>query len=404
MKRYARSCSFPRLPAILQLSSGGRARKVRIYNIQSTLSRNFPEVVNFLIPCDAKLSHLVLLPSLINFYQKTIMAEQGKPNGSPGTGTQQMKSMQEVLGEILAMGYDPNSKKNSSGFDYISQLRNDTYEFIDPKQFDLKGRAVFITGASRGIGKALAVSHAKAGAGYIGIGARSSLDKVEYEIQEAAKAAGRSPPKVLALKLDVTDKNSVTDAAKKTEEAFGRLDILINNSGYMEKNVKIVEAEPEDWWRTWEVNIFGLFLMTRAFLPLLLKSHDSLKTIINLSSIWALTYEPACSAYQMSKFAMLRFAQLVTAEYGDQGVLTYSVHPGAVATELAGELPPEIKQFLNDTPELAGDTIVWVSAERREWLANRYIAVNWDMKELEEKKERIVKEDHLKMRMAVGLE
>jgi hypothetical protein len=85
-------------------------------------------------------------------------------------------------------------------------------------------------------------------------------------------------------------------------------------------------------------------------------------------------------------------------------VLCYGVHPGGVATELALNMPKEMHGMLIDKPELAADMMVWLTAERREWLAGRYIAVNWDVDELLEKKEKIVKEDLLKVRLAVGLE
>lgn len=150
-------------------------------------------------------------------------------NNKPET----IRSIPEVVADVLAMGHDPLSKKNSSGLDYVAPNEHDTYEFINPKQFDLKGRSVFITGASRGIGKAFAISYAKAGVSNIGIGARSSLEQVEKEILEAAKNAGRAAPKVLALKLDVTSKESVANAAKETEKAFGGLDILVNNAGFL---------------------------------------------------------------------------------------------------------------------------------------------------------------------------
>ena len=172
----------------------------------------------------------------------------------------------------------------------------------------------------------------------------------------------------------------------------------------MDRDEKITEVDAADWWRTFEVNILGSFLVSRNFLPLLLKQSSSLKTIVNLSSMWGLTHFPKNTAYQLSKFTIIRLSQILNAEYGDQGVLSFSVHPGSVSTELADILPADLKQFLLDTPALGADTVVWLTAERREWLAGRWVNAAWDMKEILEKKERIVKEDHLKMRLSVGLE
>lgn len=109
-------------------------------------------------------------------------------------------------------------------------------------------------------------------------------------------------------------------------------------------------------------------------------------------------------SYQTSKLAVLRFGEFINAEYGNQGILCYGIHPGGVATELAKNMPKEMHGHLTDKPELAADTMVWLTAERREWLAGRYVAVNWDVDELLAKKEKIVNEDLLKVRLAVGLE
>ena len=135
------------------------------------------------------------------------------------------------------MSQNPNAKKQSSGFDFTSTLRNDTYAFIKPEQFDLSNRSVLITGASKGLGKDNAVSFARAGASQIAIAARSGLEDVAKEMKQAAQKAGRKEPTIISLKLDVTDKQSVGDAAAKIEQEFGSLDIVINNAGYLEKFV-----------------------------------------------------------------------------------------------------------------------------------------------------------------------
>jgi len=89
---------------------------------------------------------------------------------------------------------------------------------------------VFISGASKGIGRATAISYAKAGASAIAIAARSDLKSLEQEIQKVARDAGKKEPKVLSVKLDVLDRASIEDAAKEVEKELGRLDILVNNA------------------------------------------------------------------------------------------------------------------------------------------------------------------------------
>lgn len=281
-------------------------------------------------------------------------------------------------------------------FSFTPTLHHDTYTAVAKASH--KGRTVFITGASKGIGRATAISFAKAGAETIIIAARSSLTEVENEIHAAAKTVGASP-RVIKLVLEVTDEKSVADAAAEIQKTVGKVDILINNAGYLEKWLPISESDPIEWWKTWEINIKGLYLVTRAILPLVLQSET--KTIINLSSIGAHLVSRGASGYQSSKLAVIRFSEFIVEEYGEQGVVAISVHPGGVPTNLAANMPDHMRQVLVDTPELAGDTLAWLTQEKQQWLNGRYVSVTWDMPELFARKEEIVNGDKLKVRLAV---
>ncbi|KAK5169085.1 uncharacterized protein LTR77_006394 [Saxophila tyrrhenica] len=302
------------------------------------------------------------------------------------------------------MSQDPKSKLSSSGQDFTKTIHHDTYDFIKPEQWDLKGKAVLVTGASKGVGRAAAISFAKAGASYIALGARSSLSETERAVQDEAKQAGRQPPTVLSLTLDVASESSVAQAAKDLEASFGRLDILCNNAGYLENFAKVAESDPTDWWRVYEINVKGVYLCARAFIPLLLKSKDGLKTVLNTSSVGAHVVMPGASGYQTGKLAVVRFGEFLMAEYGEQGLLSYAIHPGGVATELALGMPKDYHALLGDKPELAGDAMVWLTGERREWLGGRFVDVTWDMEEFLGKKGRVVEGGLLKVRLDVGLE
>ena len=193
------------------------------------------------------------------------------------------------------MSQDPKSKLSSVGLDFTPTIHHDTYDEIKPEQFNLDGKAIFITGASKGVGRASALSFAKAGASYIGLGARSNMSDVETEIEDAAKGAGREAPKILTLKLDVENEQSIQHAATEVEKAFGRLDFLVNNAGYLSSFVPIADSDPDDWWRHWTVHIRGPYLITRALLPLMLKG--GMKTMLNISSIGAHLTAPGASGY-----------------------------------------------------------------------------------------------------------
>ena len=222
-----------------------------------------------------------------------------------------------------------------------STSHNDTYPFIAPTKNDFHNKHVFITGASKGIGRATAISYATGGASCIGLSARSSLDEVVSECEAAAQKAGHSTPKVLVYAMDVVDRDAIDKtAAAVAKDMEGRLDLLINNAGYLEDWKPIVESDPDEWWKTWTVNMRGPYLVTRAFLPLMLKGGD--KTIVNLSSVGAHKKRPGASAYQTTKFAIARLTEFIEAEYGDDGVIAFCVHPGGILTALAQNMPKDI--------------------------------------------------------------
>ena len=184
----------------------------------------------------------------------------------------------------------------------------------------------------------MALSFAKAGASYIAVGARSEMSQLSGDIEAAALSAHRAVPKFLPIKLDVTSEESVSNAATEVDRKFGNLDILINNAGILGKGGLLEDTDPTEWWQVLEVNTRGPYLVTRAFLPLILKGGS--KYIINVASVGAHLINPGLSSYHLSKAATLRLTELTNAEYAPQGVTTFAIHPGNVLTDIVGD--PEV--------------------------------------------------------------
>ncbi|KAI0023893.1 NAD(P)-binding protein [Xylariomycetidae sp. FL0641] len=298
--------------------------------------------------------------------------------------------------KLSSEGYPPVPPKWGAGF--TKTVRYDTYDYINPlSHADCTGKAVLITGGNKGIGKGIALSYARAGASHIAVASRSGAPGVVAELEEAAAHANKQTPQILDLQVDVADRASVSRAADRLESQWGRLDILISNAGFLAKYDKILDGDEDEWWQSFEVNLRGGYLVAKAFLPLMLKGGD--KTIISLSSTGAMHFHTGGSSYQISKFALLRLMEFLMAEYAEQGLLAYSIHPGGVATDLARRLPDETQAWLTCSPALGGDTIAFLTTQRQEWLAGRYITAMWDMEEFFSKKEEIVQKDLLKMRM-----
>ncbi|KAB8274363.1 hypothetical protein BDV30DRAFT_248544 [Aspergillus minisclerotigenes] len=277
----------------------------------------------------------------------------------------------------------------SPGVYFTPTRHSDTYPAVDPRKCDLSGKYVFITGAPKGIGRATALSYAKAGCAGIGIGARTDLSSLVPLLTQAAEQAGKPAPQVAPVTLDVTDAESASAAAASIASSFPRLDILINNAGYLEKRQK-----------TWSVNVIGPYLVSRAFLPQMLSKGGD-KIVVNLGSIAAHLTSPGASAYQTSKLAVLRFTEFLDVDHGPDGVPTFAVHPGGVPMDMGKRLPEQIHMALTETPELCADTLVFLTEKRREWLAARYISVTWDMEELLQREDEIVREDKLKVRIRI---
>lgn len=126
-----------------------------------------------------------------------------------------MAEAEQVFKQVMMMGTDPLQKRQTTGTFFTPSERHDTYDFIDPKHIDMTGRSVVITGASKGVGRAIAVSYAKAGCSNIVLAARSSLDEAESEVKEAAKSASRREPRVIKLNVDIVKKQDVEKAAKE---------------------------------------------------------------------------------------------------------------------------------------------------------------------------------------------
>lgn len=197
--------------------------------------------------------------------------------------------------------------------------------------------------------------------------------------------------------MDVTSRPSVDAALESISSAFdNRLDVLINNAGHLSPWTYIPSSDPDAWWRDWEVNVKGTYLVTRPCWPLLLNSDT--KIILNVTSVGALYPTPRGSAYAGSKLAVTRFNEFIDQDHRESdGVLAISVHPGTLQTELALGLPEEWHGYLVDTPELAGVTLLWLGGERREWPGGRYVSANWDLEELVGRRG-----DLLRVRLAVN--
>src|SRR4051794_3131860 len=188
----------------------------------------------------------------------------------------------------------------------------------------LAGRTALVTGASSGIGRAIALGLAEAGA-RVAVGARrrDPLMELAARIEEVGSGA-------LPLGLDVTDEAACRRAVEQTVEELGGLDILVNNAGLMLLG-QVEGADTEDWRRMVDTNLLGLMYMTHAALPHLLERRGA---VVQLSSSSGRVARPGSAVYSASKFAVNAFSESLRQEVTGRGVRVIVVEHGVVETEL----------------------------------------------------------------------
>lgn len=231
---------------------------------------------------------------------------------------------------------------------------------------DLKNKNALITGAGKGIGKAVAIALAKEGVNVI------LVARTQEEIDSVAAKARSLRVKALAITADVADINSVNAAVAKALAEFGTIDILINNAGIAAFG-KFLELEPTDWERIIQVNLMGVYYVTRAVLPNMMERQTG--DIINISSTAGLNGNALTSAYSASKFALLGLTDSLMQEMRKHNIRVTALTPSTVATEMSKELKltdgnPEKVMQSEDIAELI---IAQLKLNRRVFIKNSSI-------------------------------
>ncbi|WP_166925420.1 3-ketoacyl-ACP reductase [Flavobacterium poyangense] len=191
---------------------------------------------------------------------------------------------------------------------------------------DLKNKNALITGAGKGIGKAIAIALAKEGVNVILV-ARTQADVDQLSTEISALGV-----KSLALSADVSDINSINTAVEKALAEFKTIDILINNAGIGSFG-KFLEMEPAAWEKIIQVNLMGTYYTTRAVIPNMIERQTG--DIINISSTAGLNGNALTSAYSASKFAVLGLTDSLMQEMRKHNIRVTALTPSTVATDLA---------------------------------------------------------------------
>ncbi|KAI0108845.1 hypothetical protein GGR51DRAFT_111155 [Nemania sp. FL0031] len=259
----------------------------------------------------------------------------------------------------------------------------DVYPAVDPTRPDLSqgSKVTIVTGAGRGIGVGIATAHARSGVRGLVLVARSlgNVEKVKQSIEAEYPAV-----KVLALAADVTNEASVNELFIRVRETFGGAETLVNNAGVISTPLATVEkVSTRVWWNDFDVNVKGAFHVCAAFLRFTAENSVTRPSIINIVSNIGLK-PPNLSSYFSSKAALMKFTEVMQVE--NPGLAAYTVNPGLVRTDATLEA---FMPYAKDTAALVGSVTVYLSAKQPPYLKGRHLCVNWDVTELEARKEEI---------------
>jgi len=190
----------------------------------------------------------------------------------------------------------------------------------------LRNKIALITGASKGIGKGIAIRYAQEGATVV-LGSRS-MDLLSAIAEEIRGAGGQA----LALSLNVRKPESVQQVVDETVEQYGRLDIMVNNAGISMAHPS-EDLSPEDWARAVETDLFGVFYGCQAAARQMIKQSEG-GCIINITSVYGIVAAPMRAAYCASKAGANMLTKVLAIEWADKNIRVNAIAPGYIRTEL----------------------------------------------------------------------
>ena len=246
--------------------------------------------------------------------------------------------------------------------------------------YDYKGKVALVTGAARGIGRAIAVELARGGA----VVALSDVatEQAAQEAVDAVLAAGA--PKAKFLRFDVTDSAACSDAIDAVVAEFGGLHVLVNNAGISIDNL-VMRFKDEDWKKTLDVNLNGAFYLTRAACRPMMKQRSG--AIVNIASVVGEMGNAGQAAYSASKGALIALTKTVARELASRNVRVNAVAPGFIETAMTAALPDAAKQKMAEMIPLArlgtaqdvADCVAWLVSDKASYVTGMVLRVNGGM-------------------------
>ena len=242
----------------------------------------------------------------------------------------------------------------------------------------LNGKIVLVTGSTRGIGKAIALTLGAAGATVIGTATtESGADNISKVFAEN-KISGKG------MKLDVTDNEQVSNLVKDIGEDFGSVDILVNNAGITRDNI-LLRMKEDEWEDIINTNLSSIYKMSKSVLRGMIKKRSG--RIISITSVVGVMGNAGQSNYAASKAGIIGFTKSLAREVGIRGITVNAVAPGFIVTDMTDSLPVEQKEGLASqipmgrlgTVEEVADAVLFLAGSGGSYITGQTIHVNGGM-------------------------
>jgi 3-oxoacyl-[acyl-carrier protein] reductase len=241
---------------------------------------------------------------------------------------------------------------------------------------ELEGKIAIVTGATRGIGRAIALNLAEAGADIVAVYQRNQEKAIE--VAQQIEALGRA---CLPVQANVALESEVKELVQKTLERFGRVDILINNAGITRDGL-IMRMKTKDWADVIDVNLSGMFYCLKAVTKPMFKQRSG--KVVFISSVIGATGNPGQANYAASKAGVVGLMKSAAQEFATRGIQVNAVAPGFIQTDMTEVLQEKVKAAILDQipvkrmgrPEEVAETVKFLVSEKADYITGQVIHIN----------------------------
>ena len=240
-------------------------------------------------------------------------------------------------------------------------------------------KVVFVTGASRGIGKEVALKYAENGYNVV---INYASDKTD--VKSLKKEFEEKNVETIIEKADVTNSNQIEELVKKAIEKFGKIDVLVNNAGITKDNL-LMRMSEEEFDKVIEVNLKGTYIVTKAVTKYMMKKRSG--SIINLSSVVGVAGNAGQTNYSASKAGIIGFTKSVAKELASRNIRANAVAPGFIETDMTAVLPDTVKENIHNqiplkrmgTAKEVANLIYFLGSDESSYITGQVINIDGGM-------------------------